>query len=296
MNHNVEFTLSFEGNDADKHEIDLYDVAFALMGFQRSIALTTHLVLNQKIITQAPSLKGAKVLALPPEEGSWKVKAGVILTAAWVLGTTSNDNPVGHLVHSLYDYVISESLGFHVDYNKSLGLLYEENKEKKIDLPVIEQHQADSLIEKCSTAIKDLHRPIYKTKTANRASISANTGETDIPLNSSLSQDSFDYIKEEITIEIPEVVQGRISSYNSNTYKGRIYVSSEGRPIPFELTEKARTKYNVQLIIASLSTNAHKNYDDKWSKIYCRILKNTSRSGHLKSYVIMEMSNEFLSQ
>ena len=117
MKYHVSFTLSYEGKSADRHEIDLYDVAQALMGFQRSIALTTHLVLNDKIITKAPYLKGAKIYALPPEEGSWSIKAGVLIagisTAGYQLGTAPKDTPLGHLVHSAYDYVISESLGFH---------------------------------------------------------------------------------------------------------------------------------------------------------------------------------------
>ncbi len=81
----VRFTLSYKGSAADKRHIDLYDASQALVGFQRPLALTTHLVINGEIITQAPSLKGAQVLALPAEEGSWKM-AAVILTGAYAIG------------------------------------------------------------------------------------------------------------------------------------------------------------------------------------------------------------------
>jgi hypothetical protein len=74
----LELTLAYAGSEADNSEIDLYDVAQALIGFQRSLALTTHLVLNDEIITQAPFLKGARILAAPPEEGSWKITALVM--------------------------------------------------------------------------------------------------------------------------------------------------------------------------------------------------------------------------
>lgn len=82
----LQFTLSFSGELADEHRIDLYDVSQAIIGFQRSVALTTHLVLNQKIITQAPSLKGAEILAFPPTDGSWKINTAVILTSLYGLG------------------------------------------------------------------------------------------------------------------------------------------------------------------------------------------------------------------
>ena len=116
----VEVTLSFMGDRADESEIEFYDVAQALIGFQRSLALTTHLILNDEIITQAPSLDGAQILALPPEPGSWKITAAIMLTGAfYTLGTAPKDTPIGNLISSAYDYVISETLGFHVDYDKN---------------------------------------------------------------------------------------------------------------------------------------------------------------------------------
>src|SRR6266404_3669458 len=119
MEASVKFTLSFEGAASDQHLIDLYDVSQALIGFQRSLALTSHLVINDEIITQAPSLKGASILALPPKEGSWEIVGLVITGVAAVgykLGTAPRNTPLGHLIFSLYDYVVKESLGFHVDY------------------------------------------------------------------------------------------------------------------------------------------------------------------------------------
>jgi hypothetical protein len=133
--HIANISLSYSGLLADRSEIDFYDVSQALVGFQRSLALTTHLILNDEIIVQAPSLKGAQILAFPTEQGSWKFAAAIITagTIAYQLGTAPRDTPLGHLVSSAYDYVISESLGFHVDYTKTIGQQYEEmQKAKKI--------------------------------------------------------------------------------------------------------------------------------------------------------------------
>src|SRR5690606_33449879 len=92
------------------------------------------------------------------------------------LGTAPKNTPLGHLIFSVYDYVVKESLGVHVDYEKSLGQLYEESRAAKVEVPKIEQHKVDALIEKCSTAITEIHRPIYKTQTASRAVITADYG------------------------------------------------------------------------------------------------------------------------
>jgi len=53
MNHNQTFTLSYEGSSADDHQLDFYDAAQGLISFQRTLALTIHLVVNNEIIIQA---------------------------------------------------------------------------------------------------------------------------------------------------------------------------------------------------------------------------------------------------
>ncbi len=157
----IKFELVYEGGAADEHLIDLYDVSQALIGFQRSIALTCHLIINGEIITQAPALKGAQILAHPADEGSWKMVA-TVLAGIYMIGTAPKDTPLGHIVYSAYDYIVSESLGIHVDYDKSLGELFEEYNQNNPNKVKIEQHKLDSLMEKCNTAITDIHRPIFK--------------------------------------------------------------------------------------------------------------------------------------
>jgi hypothetical protein len=255
------------------------------------LALTTHLVLNGEIITQAPSLKGAQVLAQPPDAGSWKITA-VIMTGLWTIGTAPKDSPVGNLVSSVYDYVISESLGFHVDYGKTLGQQIEEHKAKGVTVPKIEQHKLDSLIEKCTSAITDIHRPIIKTRTASEAIITSRTDNEDVRVGQTLNADTYEYIHEVFSDDVPVVISGRVSSYNNNTFKGRIYVAAEGRPIAFELSEGSRSTTTVRLVVASLSQNAVKNHGNDWSVVHCLVQRNISRSGHLKSYTILQVSHD----
>ena len=247
----VQFTLSFTGADAERSVIDFYDISQALIGFERSLALTTHLVLNDEIITQAPALKGARIYALVPELGSWKFTAVVVastLTGAFHVATLENKSPLGHLVFSMYDYVISQSLGQHVDYGKSLGKAYEEAKRNNVKVPQIRESQADSLIEKCSTAIREMHRPIYKSETATAGSISSNFAGTARPLSTTLTLETYDFIHETRVADAQEAVVGRVSSYNSNTFKGRIYVAKFGRPVPFELAPNSRTQKTIRFI------------------------------------------------
>lgn len=290
------FTLQFTGAESDRHVVDFYDVARALEGFQRSIALTTHLVVNGEIITQAPALKGARVLAAPPEAGSWKTTA-VVLAGIYTATTAPMDTPLGHIVHSVYDLVISESLGFHVDYERSLGQLYEEHKRNKIQSPRVEQHQIYSLIEKCASSISEIHRPIYKNKTATQANIVSHVGIQERPVGASFTFETFQYMNEEFTDPEIETIEGKVASYSNNSYTGRIYVSYEGWAVPFEISEISRGENNIRLLVASLSVNAIKDYSNEWSTVYCKIYKTNARSGRLKRYVIVDVSHSpFTSQ
>lgn len=289
----VRVTLQYDGAEADEHIVDMYDVSQALLAFQRSLALTTHLVLNGEIITQAPSLKGARIYSMPPEAGSWKTTAVIAAlgTGIYSIGTVQNNTPLGHLIFSLYDYVISESLGVHVDYNKSLGQLVEESRRANSKLPALREPQADSLIEKCSTAIREMHRPLYKTHTATTGVITGNVAGGIVPLQTKLTLQTYDYIKETRLGDVPEVLAGRITSYNANTYKGRIYIHEFGRPVSFELTLNAQSNESVRVITTSLQLNATKQGGKPGGLVHVIALKNTSRTGQLKSLFIKRISD-----
>jgi hypothetical protein len=280
----MEFTISFTGKNSDNHRIDLYDISQALTGFQRSLALTTHLILNNQVITQSPSLRNAEIFSVPAEEGSWKMTA-IICTALYSLSTAPKDTPLGHIIYSAYDYVISESLGVPVDYDKTLGKLYKESQSKK--LPKIQQSQLDSVIEKCSNSIKEMHRPIYQTGTANQATISAKFNGNNLPISSSLSIETYFHLKEEKISTTKTTIKGYISSYNINTFKGRIYIPTLKRPIPFELSERIKNKRIVEIIVNSLSNNALDTEDN--IEIACYVFEVTSNTDKLKRYIIQDV-------
>lgn len=292
MASSLRFTISYAGRDADQHLIDFYDIAQALVGFERSLALTTHLALSGKVITHAPALKGARIFAQPAEDSSWKIAAIIAVSAGlYNVGTADRQTPLGHLVHSLYDYVISESLGVHVDYDKSLGQLYEDGKAKDSKAPVLKQSQADSLIEKCQKAIKDMHRPIVGSESASRATIVSEMSGKPQPLNTELTTATYEYIFETRRSNVPVEYIGRVTSYNSNTYKGRFYSPEIGRPVPFELAPAARKPRMLQLLTASLQASALKNSEGRWAFLRFTAYVFTSRSGQIKWMSIVHIAD-----
>jgi len=186
----MDVLLTYEGRLADSHELDFYDAARALSGFQRSLALTTHLILTGEIIHKAPAMKGARILIATPKPGSWEVIASII-GAAWIAGTASKDTPFGHLLYSAYDYVIRQTMGFPVQYDKSLYQQYEEQLAANKITPA----KLDSLTEKIESSVADMHRPIVASKTADHADLFAGPKpDPRIRLGSELNKQSYDYI------------------------------------------------------------------------------------------------------
>ncbi|QUT05295.1 hypothetical protein KFK14_20230 [Sphingobium phenoxybenzoativorans] len=289
----IKAELRFTGGESDKGKIEFYDVAQALIGFERSLAITAHAVLNGEVITQAPSLRGARLLVEPPEAGSWKIVAGIVGTV-WAAGQASHDSVVGHIMYSAYDYVISGSLGVHVDFDKSLGQLIEESKEKNIGIPELNENRLDSVIEKCEVAIKNLHRPMVQSQSADQADVKFIVPRGTMMLSTILDRGTYDYISQ--TKEIPESVEisGFVTSYNSNTYKGRIFTVEDQRPIPFELSEEAQIYESINLVTASLRSNALARSRGE-AKIYMIARKLVSPSGVIKKYIAYSVSNSSMS-
>jgi hypothetical protein len=292
MTQEVRFALTFEGAQANDHSIDFYDAADALTGFQRSLALTTHLLLNGEIIVQAPALKGATIYLRALEAGSWRAMAVVsmIATGAHYIGTAPRDTIIGNLAISAYDYVISESLGFHVDFNKTLGKQYEELQEgrrKKLPIPVPSQSKMDSLIEKCEPSIREMHRPIFASKSATTAVVEYNfkrLKQTSDPL----TIETFQYIDVTSLDEVPTIFVGKVSSYNLNSFKGRLYSEAERRPVPFVLHESARSTQNIGRITRSLDSNATRRLDGT-ADVQVTAFRNTSVTGRLKNLVVTKV-------
>lgn len=279
----IKLSLSYDGENADEHEIDFYDVAQGLIGFQRTLAITTHLLVNGEVITQAPALKGAQILALPAKEGSWEI-AAMIVAGAFAVGSLSKDSIIGYYVHSALDYVVSNALGFDIDYSQTIGQQYKKIKAQGIDLPMLEQSKFDSVIEKCEIGLREIHRPIYAKKTARSARISCLIDREPKLITAIFNEETYEYIHD--TIQDGELLdfEGRVSSYNSNTYKGRIFEFEEERPIAFELASNARNSRNQKILAKSLFDNVNSGF--KAGDITVSGYKLLSKNGRLKGILI----------
>lgn len=284
----IPFFIEFDGGSSSHGEIDLYDSSRALIGFQRSLALTTHLILNGEIITQATSLRNARIVTIPTRHGSWKAYAIILPTVIAAL-SASKESVLGHILYSVYDYTIKKSVGFHVDFEKSLGQQLSEYHENNPSRKTINENNVDSLIEKCGSAVEDLHRPIAFSKTAESADICANIDSRLERVGVKLSLSTFEYIHATNTTKDIIEIEGIISSYNINTYRGRIFIIEHGRTIPFELSPGSRSNDNISLILQSMVRGSNRNIKFEQAAIRARVLVKMSKMNFIKSYIFYKI-------
>ena len=289
MTSTITFSLIYDCTEKNNNAIDLYDAAQAMLGFQRSLALTAHLILHDEIITQATSLRDAKILTPAIDRGSWKVVAmvSVVSTGMYNLTTAPADTVLGHMMYSLYDYVVAQSLGFHVDLSTSLYKQYESLHPRRIDTAPTADQRFDSLIEKCDSAFKSMHRPVVLSKTAESARLEVGLAGKSFKLSSEFSADTYEHMITTRQSDSIEKFLGRISSYNINTFKGRIFLPKYGRPVPFELSELARQSKNIAKVAENLSLNARERNMSKLIEISG--IKLESKVGTLKKILVVSV-------
>lgn len=290
------FSLSYKGNLADQNMIQFYDVAHALWGFERTIAITTHLLLNGKVITQSPSAKGFQLLVPVPEAGSWKWNVTVAIgSAIGALGLAPPDSQFGWLAKSAVSYVISETLGFEPNFDETLGKQIEQYREQNppIRLPDdLSNSRFDSVIEKCESGLRAMHRPIAFSGTAERADVSWSVGPKNGQFDSYLDDKTYNYIAKTVTAEDIEEFVGYVSSYNSNTYNGRIFIPQENRNLPFTLAPESITLDAIRLLTSSLRTNAIARRNSAFfgdGDVKLRAFRNETVNGRTKSLYVIDV-------
>ncbi len=275
----VNFKLRYTGEESEHGIANFYDVAQAMVGFQRSLALTTHLLLNDKVIVQAPSLRGAEIFVHPPQKGSFLVEATVLIGATGWLLTRPTDTPLGHAVSSAYDFLLRSTLGVSVNYDESLAESLDRANLK------ISQGKFDDLAEKCEVAIRDMHRPVIASETAERGIVESSGWDPKKSIR--LTEQTYDLISYERRSVTTTEYYGFISSFNVNSYSGRLYVSSEKRTIPFKLEKSLHSKKIARLFSRNMEMLAAEQLD---APLHLTAYENQSAMGRVKSIFVTQVN------
>jgi len=137
-----------------------------------------------------------------------------------------------------------------------------------------------------------MHRPVAFSQTADRGQLSYLDIHEKAPIGPPITIDTWDYIDVTSKSDDYVILEGWVSSYNINTFKGRVYLSAYGRPIPFILADDIRSARKIAMITTSLNANARERLGDDGRR-FIQAYTFTSSTGKIKSILIVDvMSSE----
>jgi hypothetical protein len=217
----AEFRFIYKSEDGSS-ELDAYDASQALYGISRSLSILTHYTLHRRVIKQAPSLEGAKVLIEPPRPGSFEFIVPII-----------NDPDVRAIAQSL-----------------SATILYV----GKSDTPSSPEVQNlarrapgdfDALSDSINEDMVRIHRPLMSNgRTYN---ITVNGGTVNIV---DLDRGTYDFSKTKVLGDNQEEYLGQVRSFNGSTIQGRFWVESEERTVGFSVNKTTRLSDEARQILS----------------------------------------------
>jgi hypothetical protein len=150
----------------------------------------------------------------------------------------------------------------------------------------VKKERFDAVTEKCEIAVRDMHRPIVHSETAEAGYIDVVTTAGSRSFQHPLSQQTYDHMKLVLPDGKAHNFVGRVSGYNLNTFKGRVFIADRIRPISFEVSEGARTTSTISAIVRSLAVNAgSRTAQDGVLRFSATPIE--TRTGRLKGLIIL---------
>jgi hypothetical protein len=231
----LDLQVRYEGGIADEHQLDLYDAADSLKGLARSLVIPGHFLANGEVIHQAPWAKNVHARLLTSKPGSFETLISLILDP--------QNGPLVGVATAAATTAANEF--FRYLFRKVVG--DEEEHTSQITKNIIEQNgpSIDALGDAIENDVVNIHRPII---TGSNNIIIMGNGNRLVTLD----QASLDYTRSTILDQEETIRIGRVSAFNANSQRGRIYDSRLRRVVPF-FPESKFNDAAAELIAWSLS-------------------------------------------
>jgi hypothetical protein len=185
-------------------------------------------VINRKVIKQAPSLDGARVLIVPPRPGSFEFIVPIIqmVTDPGTVAAISQNLSAS----ALYD--LTKSV-----YSRLAGKSEATASAQMDDLARKAPGDLDALADSVSEDLVRIQRPIQSDRNGG-CTIVVNGGSVGVINIINLDHDTYDYAKTKILGDQESEFFGHVRSFNGSTIQGRFWVESEERNVGFSVNKK----------------------------------------------------------
>jgi len=220
----AEFRFIYKPEDGS-NSLDAYDASQALYGIYRSLSILTHYALHRKVIKQAPSLDGAKVLITPPKAGSFEF----IVPVVQVLTDPATVTALSQNLSASFLYDLTKTV-----YRRLAGKKEVTSAAEMQSLARQASGDLDAIADSINEDLVRIQRPLISDK--NRTySININGGTVDTINIVNLDRDTYDYAKTKVLGDQEQEFFGYVRSFNGSTVQGRLWVEEEERTVGFTI-------------------------------------------------------------
>lgn len=212
-----------EANDEDEaaFQVDLYDGAKTIFGLGRALQIAAHFLVNQEVIFQAPSARGVRLYLVPARRGSFDQLIQLVIEHKEIILVTAATTLTTEVVRDFLGYVIRKSCGLVA--HASTYVVREISKQMQADLEALEEAMLGPLV--------DAHRAIEKGSARTRLKLGGDQIEFD--------DRTYANVRDRILSPHKKTLAASVSSYNINSFKGRLYNPELGRTIPFKMRKRS---------------------------------------------------------
>jgi hypothetical protein len=215
----IPLTIKYDTPTDRSGRIDLYSGPKSIFGFAKVIQLSTHLILNQEVISRSTRAKSADFYMLPSREGSF-IQEIIIIVQNYPAESISSTIAVNVLSNH-----ISDALKWLI--KSAVGAINEEYKPLEQRLGSDLEPYFDDLQVVLDGPIREAHNFVERLG-GTVALLDANGNEM-----VTFNDDTLDYIKDEHLSDQFEKITGHVTRYNVLTGNGRLKDYRNGNVIPF---------------------------------------------------------------
>jgi hypothetical protein len=251
----IRFRFIYEPED-DSDELDAYDAGQALFGISRSLALVTHYVVNGKVIKQAPSLSGARIMVVPPRAGSFEFLIQ-ILPAIVDFAQQVAPSIAANLLYDLTKLL----------YRRSSGLSDVPETSELQELLRRVPGDIDAVNDAVDEDIVRIHRPFEGPVTILNIYGGVNHF-------GNFNRSTYEYAKARELGPGEETFTGNVASYNGNTDYGRLWMPQEQRTVAFRRDRTLKKLPQSDRALLSWSLDEYVNGREGAVQLIGRALRN----------------------
>jgi hypothetical protein len=264
----MDFRFTYHPEDGS-NSLGAYDASVALYGIARSLSITTHYVLHGKIIKKAPALRGAKVLVLPPREGSFDFIAPIVD----FVSSRSEDIALSLTVGMAGNYLVDLT---KLLYRRLTGQSEQVVTGQVESLRREKPGEVDALGDALEEDVVRMHRPLDgPVQYFNIYGGHQNIGQFD--------RATYDYAKTKILGENVEDFEGNVASFNANSLNGRFWLITDERTVSFNKDRDVVFSDQDRKLLA-WSLNEYAN--GRAGRLIISGIPLRSRQGNLKSVFV----------